>query len=64
MDDSQDKHRDDMILGQDIFSKLKIDFCFSDNTIRLNGGADEECTSPMKDVLNIKYIVSSDCFNN
>ena len=31
-----------MILGSDILSKLIIDLCFSDNTIRVNGDANKE----------------------
>ena len=42
-----------MILGRDIFTGLKIDLCFSDNTIKENGGACKGCIAPMKDITNI-----------
>ena len=38
-----------MILGSDIFSEIKIYLCFSDTTIRGNGGAYEGCIVPTKD---------------
>ena len=47
-------HKQDIILGCDILSKLKIDPCFSNSTIRINGGTYEGCTAPMKKVTNIK----------
>ena len=49
-----------MILGHEIFSELKIDLCFFNNTIRKNGGAYEGCNDPMKDVYKINFNVSSD----
>ena len=39
VDDFHGKQRYDMILGYDILSKIKMDLCFSENTIRENGGA-------------------------
>ena len=38
MDELQGGHSYGMILGHDIFPKLKIDLCFSDITIRGNVG--------------------------
>ena len=49
MYDLSGNHKYNLILGNDIFSELQIDLCFSDKTIRVNGGAYEGCTSPMKD---------------
>ena len=38
VDKSQGNHKYYMILGGEILSELKIALCFSNNTIRLNGG--------------------------
>ena len=38
VDDSQKNSRYDMIIGQELLSYLKLDLCFSDHTIRVNGG--------------------------
>ena len=48
MDDSQENNKCDMILGGEIFSELKIDLCFSNNTIRGNRGTYKGCTSTNK----------------
>ena len=52
-----------MILGRDIFTGLKIDLCFSDNTIKENGGACKGCIAPMKDITNILLSAKSH-YNN
>ena len=44
VDDLQVNFRYNMILGCDIYLELKIDLCFSDNTVRGNVGAYKECT--------------------
>ena len=49
----QGNHRYDMILGRDILSELKIDLCFSDNTIKGNLGTCKGSKSPIKDGLKI-----------
>ena len=51
----QGNRRYDMILGINIFYKLNIDLCFSDNTSRGNGGTYEEGTAPMKGVSEIGF---------
>ena len=38
-----------MIIDQDLLLELKLDFCFSDYTIKGNGGAYEGYTTPMRD---------------
>ena len=48
MDDSQKKSRHDMIIGRDLLSEIQLDLCFSDHTIRENGGEYEVCTISMK----------------
>ena len=50
VDESQGKHKYDMILGRDIFSELKIVLYFYNNTIWVDGGAYEVFTSMMKSV--------------
>ena len=57
MDVSPGNHKYDMIFGRDIFSKLKIDLCFSDHTIGVNGK--EGYKVPMKYVTNRIFNVSS-----
>ena len=37
-----------MIIGRDLFLELKLDLCFSDYTIKGNGGAYNGCTAPMR----------------
>ena len=59
VDHLQGSHRYNMILGRDIFSKLKIYLCFSENTIRGGGGAYEVGTSPMKEIFNINAHILS-----
>ena len=44
-----------MILGREIFSEIQIDLCFSNNTVRGDGGAYERCKAPMKHVTNINF---------
>ena len=39
MDGSQGHHRYGMILGGEILTKLNMELCFSNNTVRVNGGA-------------------------
>ena len=53
MSDSQGNHKYDMILGHDKLSELQIYLCFSNNTIRVNGGMYEVCTSQIKYITNI-----------
>ena len=48
MDDLQVFHRYGIILGHDILSKLNMDLCFSNNTIRVNGFTYEGCTATNK----------------
>ena len=55
--DSQDNSRYDMIIGRDLLSELQMDICFSDFTIRVNGGAYEECTSSTRDTNNSYKII-------
>ena len=50
VDDSQERHRYAMILGGEIFSRLKIDLCFYGNTNKGNGGTCEGCTALTKDI--------------
>ena len=38
-----------MIIDQDLLLELKLDLCFSNYTIKGNGGAYEVFTAPMKD---------------
>ena len=59
MDDLQGDHKCNMILGRDIFYKLQIYKCFSDNTIRGNGGTYGVCMAPMKDIPNNNFNASS-----
>ena len=47
VDDLQKNSRYDMIIGRDLFLELKLDLCFSDYTIKGNGGAYNGCTAPM-----------------
>ena len=49
MDDLQKHSRYYMIIDQDLLLELKLDLCFSDYTIKGNGGAYEGCTTPMRD---------------
>ena len=53
MGDSQENSRYDMIIGQDLLLELKLDFCFSDHTIRVDGGAYKGCTISMKDPFDL-----------
>ena len=53
-----------IIIGHDMLSKLKIDLCFSDHVIRVNGGAREGCTAPMKDMNNAAVTTLSARFQN
>ena len=48
MDDLQKNSRYDMIVGQDLLLELKLDLCYSNYTIEVNGGAYEGCNAPMK----------------
>ena len=47
-----------------MLSKLKIDLCFSDHVIRVNGGAHEGCNTPMKDMNNAAVTKLSARFHN
>ena len=58
--DSQGNHKYDMILGSHILSELKIDSCLFNNTIRVNSGAYEGCTSPIKYISKINFNSSFD----
>ena len=59
VNDSQGNNNYNIILRHNILYELKIDLCFSNNTIRGNGGPYERCVSPMKDVTNINFNASS-----
>ena len=48
MDDSQKNSRYNMIIGRELLLELKLYLCFSDYTIRVNGGAYEGCTISIK----------------
>ena len=37
-----------MIIDQDLLLELELDLCFSDCTIKGDGGAYEGCTAPIK----------------
>ena len=60
VNNSQENHGYNMVLGRNIFSELNIYICFYKNTIRENGGTHEECTAPMKDISKININSSSD----
>ena len=49
MDGSQENSRYDMIISRDLLLELKFNLCFSDYTIKGNGGAYERCTASMRD---------------
>ena len=49
VNDSQKKFRYDMILGWELLLEPKLDLCFSNYTIKGNGGACKGFTAPMKD---------------
>ena len=53
-----------MILGHDMLSKLKIDICFSNHVIIVNGGAHEGCTTPTKDMNNANVTTLSTRFHD
>ena len=38
-----------MIIGQDLLLEIKLDLCFSDYTIKVNGCAYKGCTAPTRD---------------
>ena len=63
VDNLQSNHRYDIILGLDILSKLKIDLCLSNYTIKVNWGAYECCMTPMKDVKKLNRKTSSNWIN-
>ena len=48
-----------MILGQDIWSEMKIDLCLYKNKTSKYGGACEVCMPPMKEISNINFNPSS-----
>ena len=58
MDDLQKNSRYDIIIGQDLLLKIKLGLCFSIYTIKRDGGAYEECTTPMKDPSNLYDVAS------
>ena len=64
VDDSQGNNRYNMILVHDIFYKINMYLCLSNNTNRLNGGAYKGCTYQRKDVSKINYGVSSEWLND
>ena len=37
-----------MIIGRDLLLELKLDFCFSNYTVKRNGGPYKGCTAPMR----------------
>ena len=49
VDESQKNSRYVMIIGRDVLLERKLDLCFSDFTVKGNGGGCEGCTVPMKD---------------
>ena len=53
VDDSQKNSRYDMIIGQDLLLEFNLDLCFSDNTIKGNGGTYEVFTAHMKDTYDL-----------
>ena len=63
MDDSQVKHIYYMILGNYILSEFKIDLYFSDNKIRVNGGAQEGCNASMEGISDIHFNMSYNWIN-
>ena len=54
-DDSPGNHKYGMILLRNFVYKLKIELCFSGDTVRGNGGACKGCTVPTKDVKDINF---------
>ena len=60
VDDSQKNSQYDMIKGQDLLSEIQLDLCFSDYTIRGNGGAYEECNVYLKNIINGYVWIPSD----
>ena len=62
MDDGQVCQSNEMILGRELFSKLNIDLCSSDNNTRGNVGTYEGCNSPMKDGSKMIFNLSSNWF--
>ena len=54
VDDSQKNSRYDMIIGRYLLLEPKVDLCFSNYTIRGNGGVYEGFTVSMKDPSNLR----------
>ena len=63
VDDPQVNHKYNMITRREILSKLQIYLRLSDNTIRLNQGAYEVCTDPVKKISDINFNTPSDDIN-
>ena len=53
MDDLQKNSRYDMIIGQDLLLEIKLYLYLSGYTIKVNVGAYEGCTDPMKDTSDL-----------
>ena len=49
----EENGRYDMILGQDVWSKLILDLCFSEYTTKWNRGKYEGFMTPMKEVKKV-----------
>ena len=54
VDDLQKNSRFDMIIGRDVLLELNLDLCFSDCTVKGNGGGYKGCTVTMKDTSNLR----------
>ena len=59
VDDSQGNHKYNIIIGREIFSKLKMYLFLTDHVIRGKGGTYEGCNTPMKYMINITVNTSS-----
>ena len=53
VDDSQKHSQYDMIIGRYSLLELKLDLCFIYYMVKVNGGAYEVCTAPMKFPYNL-----------
>ena len=59
VDKFQENERYDMIIGQYLLSKIQIDLCLPDFTIRLNEGMCKGFTASMRDTNNSHEIIPS-----
>ena len=53
VDELQKNSRYDIIISRDLLLELKLDLCFSDYTIKGNGGAYKGCTAPTRNPYNL-----------